>query len=62
MDFPTVSRELIEALRRSFPPSPPDEYETLEELRVRAGEQKVINRLVREWKQQNDNILEREVR
>ncbi len=62
MTFPTVSKALIEALRRAFPPLPPDELETLEELRVRAGEQKVINRLIREWEEQNDNILEREVR
>lgn len=44
--FPPVTEELIQALLEHFPPHPPRQHESFEDLRWRGGQQEIIQFLV----------------
>jgi hypothetical protein len=59
--FPIVDSELLAALVEKFPDRCPDVSTPVDEVRARAGEQRVIRFLARVFDDQNENILTREV-
>lgn len=59
--FAEVPAELLDALIKQFPDQCPDVTTPVDEVRARAGEQRVIRFLRRMFEEQNDNILTREV-
>lgn len=59
--FPPVSEALLKALRDHFPDRCPDTNVPLEEVRAKAGEQRVIALLAEVLRLQNEenNVLQR---
>ncbi len=52
--FPPVSRPLAEALARMFPDTCPDVATPIDEVRAKAGEQRVVRFLLETLRQQEE--------
>lgn len=59
--LPLVSRELVDALAERFPDKCPEVNTPIDEVRARAGEQRVLRLLWQTYQEQNENVLAREV-
>lgn len=57
MDFPPVSKELIDALDKAYPDRAPCLRNTIDEIRDMAGSVAVVRHLKRVFKEQNENVL-----
>lgn len=57
--FPPIPPELLEELERLFPDTMPAASLSIDEIRVRQGEVKVIRFLRQKYEEQNRTVLEK---
>jgi hypothetical protein len=59
--FPIVDIQLLEALKERFPNRCPSRSDSYDLIKIKIGHQEVIDFLEKEFKEQNENILDRKV-
>ena len=60
-DFPTVPRDLIDALDKRFPEKTPSLTASLDEIRWKGGERNVVRFLLEQHRRQNETVINKRV-